>query len=99
MYEVHVLPSADDHLLKIANYISNELYNPTAALSLIDHFERSIVELKDFPNRYPVHESDVVKTEFRKLTLGNYLIFYTVDGKYVYVAFILHEKQDFDATY
>ena len=78
MYNVHVLPSADDNLLKIAEYIANQLYNPEAAIKLVDDFETSILALKDFPNMYPVHESDVGETVFRKMTLGNYLVFYTV---------------------
>jgi Plasmid stabilization system protein len=95
-YEVNFLTGAKKDILEIANYISNELYSPESAMRLIDKFKKAVNSLTTLPERYPVHESDTVKTIFRKMLVGNYLIFYIVKGKNVYIAFVIHKKQDFD---
>jgi plasmid stabilization system protein ParE len=94
--DVVLLPSALENLADITGYISHKLHNPVAAHRLVDNFYKKVSGLKDYPEMYSVHKSDAVKTVFRKITLGNYLIFYTVGEKYVYVAFVLHSKQDVD---
>ena len=96
MYKVEFLASAKDDMLQIANYISNDLYNPTAAMKLIAKLENAKNSLKQFPLTHPKHESDTVETVFRKILVDNYVMFYIVDGDNVYVAFVLHQRQDFD---
>jgi len=94
--KVELLPSALDGLADVVTDISHELYNPSAAHKLVDDFYKKVANLNTNPESYTVHESEMVKTIFRKITLGGYLIFYTVTEEYVYVAFVLHSLQDVD---
>ena len=94
--EVVVLPTAFQNLDDATSYISHKLFNPEAAHKLVDDFYKKVAKLKDNPKIYSIHESAIVKTVFRKITLGGYLIFYTASEKYVYVAFVLHSLQDVD---
>ena len=96
MRKIEVLSSALNDLADIVGYISHELYNPSAAHKLVDDFYKKVTKLKDNPELYTVHESETVKTVFRKMTLGGYLVFYTVTDEYVYIAFVLHSLQDVD---
>ena len=96
MFNVEVLTSAERDLHKIVDYISNELYNPDAALNLIDEFETAILKLADFPEMYSVHETDVTDVIFRKIAIKNYVVFYTLQDNIVYIAFVFHQLQDFD---
>ena len=96
MYKVEFLASAKDDMLKIASYISNNLYNPSAAMKLIAKLENAKNSLKQFPLTHPKHESDTVNTVFRRMLVDNYVMFYIVDGENVYVAFMLHQRQNFD---
>jgi len=96
-YHVDFLVSAEKDMLKIATYISNELYNYDSAMRLIDRLEEAKNSLKTLPYRHPIYESDTVKTEFRKMIVDNYIMFYIIKDKNVYIAFVIHHKQDFDA--
>ena len=92
MYKVEFLASTKDDMLKIANYISNDLYNPTAAIKLIAKLEDAKNSLKQFPLTHPKHESDTIepaiitdnreyiRTEgYQKLEKGNYYIVFLSD--------------------
>ena len=96
MYNVHFLDSAKDDMLKIADYITNDLYNPTASMNLIEKLEQAKNSLKEFPTRHPKHESGTTKKVFRKMLVDNYILFYIIEDSDVYIAFVLHQKQDFD---
>ena len=96
MHKIEVLPSALKDLSNIVAYLSHELHNPSAAHKLIDVFYRKVANLKDNPKSYAIHENDAIKTIFRKIPLGGYLIFYTVTDDYIYITFILHSLQDVD---
>jgi len=80
-YEVDFLVGAEKDMLKIADYISNELYNPDSAMRLIDKFEKAKNSLMTLPERHPVHESNTVKTTFRKMLVANYVIFYILESQ------------------
>jgi addiction module RelE/StbE family toxin len=98
-YKVKFLDEAENDILKIAYYISNELYNPTAATKLIKKMRQLANGLKEMPKRHPVYETYApLKQEFRKIVVGSYIMFYFINDekKKVYIVFVMNEKQDFD---
>ena len=99
MYKVKILAEAENDILRIATYISNELYNPQAANQIVKRLREAASGLKEMPKRHPVYEPYVpLKQTFRKAVVGNYIMFYFIDEKkqIVYVAFVMHQKQDVD---
>lgn len=99
-YKVKFLDEAENDILRVASYISNELYNPNAATKLIKNMRKLANGLKEMPRRHPVYEAYApLKQEFRKIVVGNYVMFYFINDnkKKVYIAFVMNEKQDFDA--
>ena len=97
MYHVITLPSAEQDFLRIFNYISDELFNIEAAMSLLDEFEKAKVKLSTHPTSYTIHET-VGRFDFRKKIINNYLIFFNIneETKTVYISLVAHELQDYD---
>ncbi len=79
MYDIVYLPIAKNVINKIILYISEELKSPSAALDLLNEFEKSITVLRDFPYSYKLYESNIkIKNKYRVIPIKNYLIFYMV---------------------
>ena len=82
MYKIQFLPSARNDLLETAEYIASELGNERAAVRLAEKILKGTEILAEFPYSYPVYTPiRPLKYEYRKLTVENYLVFYTVDEK------------------
>ena len=52
MYRVIVTPLALDHIQRIADYITNSLQAPDAALRWLDKTEQAIASLESMPFRF-----------------------------------------------
>lgn len=62
-------------------YISNVLFNPTAAKDLFDKIEEKIAEICDFPECCPMVENDfVLNASIRKALVGNFVMYYSYDA-------------------
>lgn len=99
MYNVLFLPLAQNDLVEIVRYIANELHNEQAANSFADEIMKATDRLADFPYAYPVYMPiRSTKNEYRKISVQNYLIFYTVDErtKTVTIARVIYAKRDYD---
>ncbi len=73
---------AQTDLDKTYYYISSTLISPRAAGRLMDSIEQSILRLLEFPLSCPCVEIEPFKTKgYRKLIVGNYIVFYKVDNK------------------
>ncbi|WIF95223.1 type II toxin-antitoxin system RelE/ParE family toxin [Caminicella sporogenes] len=79
-YSLKITPAAKEDLEKIYDYITNELYNESAAENLLDKIEESFMRLKDFPFSCSFVADEFLKNKgYRKLIIDNYIGFYIVD--------------------
>lgn len=82
MYKLEFLPVAKDDMLEIIKYISGELKNKQAAENLAEEFISAAESLRQFPYSHQVYSPlKPLETEYRKVIVKNYLMFYTVDEK------------------
>lgn len=96
MYKIQYLPIAKQDLEQIILYISNQLNSYQVAIDLLNVFNKSINQLKQFPylgkNYQPVKP---LLFQYRVLIVKKYLVFYVVKNDVVEIHRILHEKVDF----
>ena len=96
MYTLQISPKAFEDLSSIKEYITVELDNQEAALSLIRALTQAIRSLSDFPLRgASFHHSLPFKTPYHFIPCQNYLIFYRVDEKKVFVSRILYKHRNY----
>ena len=98
MYNLEYLPIARQDMVEIVRYISQKLGNPQAA----DQLAQKLIEAGDGIPAFPYANPAYVPIrplghEYRKLTVGNYLMLYWVDEARhtVTVARVLYAKRDY----
>ena len=93
-YTVRLLRLAEDDLAEIVSYIAAD--QPAAADVLASKMEKSLRRLSRNPHlgRLP-KEEELARLHYRYLVVENYLIFYTIEGKTIYVHRILHGARDY----
>ena len=79
-YKIRFMPDAKDDLVVIKQYLSQ--FYPGTTGRFITLLKKRITRLKDFPYLCPVYEDDA---EYRKLIVGDYLVFYIVNDSSGYV--------------
>lgn len=80
MYNVYFLPIANKDITDALKYISQKLDNIIVANNLAEQIEKAINLLGEFPYSNPVCiPIRPLKTEYRKILVKNYMLFYTVD--------------------
>jgi len=91
--------SAADDLLKIAEYIAGELWEPATAQKLVGKIKEAVMSLVEMPTRYAtVADERLAAQGIRKLPLESYIVFYMVaekDGT-VTVVRILYGRRDWE---
>ena len=89
-YTVKYLPSFSRDLNKIAKAL--EEY-PTKAMRLFKEMDEKLLLLKNAPKMYPIFNA---RPKYRKMTLEDHLLFYTLDeqSKEVKVCHILYARVD-----
>lgn len=95
-YKVLIFPTAKQDLTDIVEYL-NTLSSETA-LKYYDMLTEGIAELSILPFRCP-HPKDLALAAkgYRYLLVGNYLVFYVVEGRTVQVRRILYAKSNYQA--
>jgi len=96
MHRIRVNPIALNDLREIKAYITEELCNPNAATGIV----KKIISRYEQLGEYPMMGAELsavlnVKTDYRYLVSGNYLIFYRVEGEYVSIYRILYGRRDY----
>ncbi|WP_092471039.1 type II toxin-antitoxin system RelE/ParE family toxin [Desulfotruncus arcticus] len=82
------------------SYISRELSNPQAAVSLISKITKKIRRLAEHPGiGAPLSSIVDIQTDYRFLVCASYLIFYRYEGGNVFVSRILYGKRDYMRNY
>ena len=95
MPEISYLPSFQQELNAIAEYITVTLGAPQAAMNLLDELEVSINNLKLYPLAHRVYRPiRPIQTEYSILTVKNYLVFYIVLEKTIEIHRIIYKKRN-----
>ena len=95
MSEIKYLPSFQQELNTIVEYITLTLEAPKAASNLLDELEKAIHNLRDFPLAHRLyHPIKPITTEYRVLTVKNYLVFYVVLGEIIEIHRIIYKKRN-----
>jgi plasmid stabilization system protein ParE len=94
-YSIKYLPVAEKALLDIVAYISEILEAPKAALNFIDEVEQKILDIKTNPYAHRLYRSPKpIDTEYRLLSVKNYLVFYVVVDTIIEIHRIIYNKRD-----
>ncbi len=96
MNNLHLSKEVQNDLAEIKTYITEELENPDAALATVSRITKKIRVLKN-QAYVGTSLSSVADTEsdYRFLVSGNYLVFYRVYGKDVYIDRVLYCRRDY----
>jgi toxin ParE1/3/4 len=93
-FTVRLLRLAEEDLNDILEYIAAD--NPPAAAAALDQIENDLRLLSQQPQlgRIP-EEEDLVRMGYRFLVVGDYLIFYTLEERTIFVHRIVHGARDY----
>ncbi len=96
MYKLKISPEAKNDLAEIKDYISQELYNPQAAVNLVSKVTKKLRVLSEHPGiGAPLASVVDIQTDYRFLVCADYLIFYRYEDEIVFVSRILYGRRDF----
>ena len=96
MNNLHLSAAAQEDMAEIKAYISEELQNPSAALSTVKKITDGIRILRNHAMSGALLSSVAnVESDYRFLVCGNYLTFYRVYGSNVYVDRVLYGRRDY----
>ena len=82
----------------IIQYISIELSNPEAAMSVLKKIEKRFKDIMEFPFVYPLIESKkLIEKGVRKSIVDNYVIIYIVNEKLdqIEIVNIMYYRKDY----
>jgi len=99
MSNIRFTPEAEDDLVSIKKYITDELENHIAAINTVAKIMKRIRLLESFPE-LGMRLSSVINfaTDYRLLVCGNYLAFYRIEENDVLIIRILHGRRDYMAV-
>jgi len=97
-YKLRYSPLFHKDLNKIVDYIFFELKNKTAALKFINSVEKAIKKRLENPTSFEIYTTlKKRKSDYRRVYVGNYLIFYVVIGDTMIVRRCLYGKRNIKA--
>ena len=99
MYQLEFLPIAKQDMTETVRYISHELCNPSAAEKLADEIIEAAEKLAEFPYINAIHPTiKLLKQEYRKLIVRNYIMFYWIDEqeKRVTIARFIYARRNYE---
>lgn len=80
----------------IKAYITNDLLNDKVAEDIIIAIYRKIYLLEEFPDMgSPLSSIVNIKTDYRFLVCGNYLVFYKHEDENVYIVRVIYKRRNF----
>ena len=93
-YQIRFLKIAEEDFAEIVSYIG--LDNPKAANAIANKIEKNLELLSENPllGRIP-RDEEIRKLRYRYLIVQNYIIFYTIESKTIYIHRILHSARDY----
>lgn len=94
--KLRINPVAVQDMQDIKRYITNELQNPAAAISVLQKLIAAYKRLADFPLMgKPLSAVIAMPTGYRYLVKGSYMIFYKVEDDYVSIYRVLYGRRDY----
>ena len=95
-YTIRLLPVAEEDFKEIISYIAVD--NLSAAESMAKKIERNLSMLSGYPLMGTIpNEEELANMGYRFLVIQNYLIFYTVEEKIIWIHRIIHGARDYIA--
>lgn len=95
MHKLKYLPLAQKDLRNIISYIVDNLKAPKAAMDLVDTLDNSISRLQQFPFSCKLYQAiEPLETEYRILSVKNYIVFYVVTEHKVEIHRIIYAKMN-----
>lgn len=98
IYQVIQTQIAENDIIEIARYITNELCDRDAADRLVDEFHAAMGSLREMPQRHEeIKDEDYIIPEgIRRFGVRKYDIYYSCDEaeKVVYVRRVLYSKRE-----
>lgn len=93
-FSIKLIRVAEDDLREIVLYVAAD--RASAAEELANKIEKSITLLSKHPHlgRVP-KEAELARLGYRYLVIENYLVFYKIEGRTIYVHRILHGARDY----
>ena len=96
MNKLYISPEAQNDLKEIKQYISEELENETAADNTVIKIIERIRQLEEHALiGTPLNSVVDVKSDYRYLVCGNYLVFYRAYQADVYIDRVLYGRRDY----
>ncbi len=88
-HRIRYLSTAQKDLIDIFEYINKD--NPTAAISQLERFDKSISQLALNPSIGVIpNDERLKKLGYRMLIVGKYFVFYVVKGETVQIRRVIH---------
>ena len=89
-------PAAVDDIESAADYIEQELKNPSAARKLKTNLVRSISLLKDNPELgMKLSEKFDVESDYRFIVVNKQIVFYEIQPDYIEIVRVLDGRTDY----
>ncbi len=96
MNNLHLSPEAQNDLAEIKAYISKELENHNAAISVVGKITKTIRTLREHALMgAPLSSIADVSSDYRFLVSGSYMVFYRASGKDVFIDRVLYGRRDY----
>jgi len=93
---IYYSPEAQNDLDEIWEYIIFELCNPQAAENTVNKIMDTVDELENFSEIDALLSSVTdIESDYRFVTIGNYMVFYRVNGQDVYIDRVLYGRRDY----
>lgn len=95
-YQVRLLRVAEEDFIEIISFIAAD--NSTAAESIASKIEKNLDLLSGNPNLGRIPREEEIRTlGYRYLIVQNYLIFYTIEERTIFIHRILHGARNYKA--
>ena len=93
-YQIRLLRVAEEDFNEIISFIADD--NPTAANSIADKIEKNIELLSENPmlGRIP-RDEDIKNLGYRYIIIQNYIVFYTIEERTIFIHRILHGARNY----
>jgi len=93
-YKVKIFPAAEQDLEELVAYLNTLSHD--AAIRFFDKLTEEISSLSEMPQRCPrPRDLALAAKGYRYLIVGNYLVFYVVEGDTVQIRRILYGRRDY----
>lgn len=95
-HQIRLLRIAEEDLTEIISFIAAD--NQIAANAIADKIEKNIELLSENPmlGRVP-RDDDIKNLGYRYITIQNYIVFYTIEERTIFIHRILHGARNYKA--